>query len=128
MIEIRRNAKNPIETAQNRPESRLNDQMRNSPPPVQPPQKGQKNAFYDVSGERNYNHMYRIAHDFHERHNPPRQDLEYWTEAAEDMAETATRGGNDPFLVDLLTMIYTELSRECDKMKETTSTQIENAS
>lgn len=87
-------------------------------------------AFTDHTGSRNYKKLYRIAHDFHERHNPPtvvreywqdhtpgedtppEEELRYWTEAAEDLAPTVASGDNDPFLQALLSGIYEELERE----------------
>ena len=82
---------------------------------TQPPK---RKPFLDRSGTRNYNMMYRIAHDFHERHNPPRYDAEYWTETAADMMETAAKAGNDPFLEALLAAVYSELARESERLRD----------
>ena len=82
-----------------------------------------------------YKKMYRAAWDFHEAHNPPVVDLEYWKthtpgtdepppaeltyweKTAQDIAETATRYGNDPFIIGLLTTIMDELGREYEKRR-----------
>lgn len=96
---------------------------------------GLKKAFTDVSGKRNYKTLYRAAHDFHLRHHPPTADREYWrthkageddtpqaevdywTETAKDMAETARAYNNDPFLSALLEACYTELEREYQSLR-----------
>lgn len=89
-----------------------------------------KKAFTDKSGRRDYNILYRAAHDFHEKHAPPLVDLEYWkdhrpgvddapqaevdywTQAAKDVAEITSAHGGDPFLTGLLQAVYKELERE----------------
>ena len=58
-----------------------------------------------------YNNFYRVAHDFHRRWAPAPANDEEWDEAAEDLNHTANRNGNDPFLMDMLTAIFTELER-----------------
>ena len=105
-----------------------------------PPPSGRKGApFTDHTGSRDYKRIYRAAHDYHQRHTPPTVEREYWRthtpgeddtpeteaqywiEAAQDMAETSAAGGNDPFLMDLLTAIYTELEREYKALREEAS-------
>lgn len=83
---------------------------------------------------RNHNPLYRAAHDFHERHNPPvvdweywrmhkeggvppQAELDYWEETAKDMGLTAKAGDNDPFLTGLLKEIYLELDREYTRIR-----------
>lgn len=96
---------------------------------------GLKRAFTDISGKRNYKALYRAAHDFHLRHHPPLADREYWrthkageddtpqaevdywTETAKDMAETARAYNNDPFLSALLEACYNELEREYQTLR-----------
>lgn len=86
--------------------------------------------FTDMSGERDYKKMYRAAHDFHERHNPPTVDreywrthtpglddtpqaeIDYWLEIAQDAGKTSAAGNNDPFLTALITAVIDELDRE----------------
>lgn len=93
--------------------------------------------------ERNYKAMYRAAWDFHERHNPPevdpeywkdhspgidippRSEEEYWSRAAKDVRETGESFNNDPFLIGLLVAIYGELGREYNAARERISGKLE---
>lgn len=67
---------------------------------------------------RNYRAMYRAVCDFHERHNPPTLEGDYWSETADDMTETANRFDNDPFLTGLLLAVFEELEREYKSLTE----------
>lgn len=89
-----------------------------STPPAGSPLKRNLAPFTGMDKSRNYRAYYRAACDFHERHNPPRLDAEYWDEAAEDMSQVANAFDNDPFLIGLLVEIYTELEREYKILKE----------
>lgn len=71
-----------------------------------------------IDPRRNYRAMYRAACDFHERHNPPTVSPDYWSEASEDMTETAGRFDNDPFLTGLLIAIFEELEREYQLLQQ----------
>ena len=82
------------------------------------------------SGGRDYKSLYRAAYEFHERHTPPTVDrdywrdhrpgeddtpqaeVDYWTEAAKDVAEISKAHDGDPFLIGLLHAVYEELERE----------------
>lgn len=112
------------------------------PPPIPaisaPPK---KDALTDHTGSRNYKKLYRAAHDFHQRHNPPTvereywkdhtpgedtpppSELEYWNRLAQDMGETAAAAGaeSDPFLISLLIAIMEELEREYKAIREEAS-------
>lgn len=95
-----------------------------------------KTAFMSASGTRNYRTLYRVAHDYHIRHNPPTVDreywqthtpgedapspleLEYWTEAAKDISATAEAYDNDHFLTGLLIAVYDELEREYQDLQQ----------
>ena len=97
-------------------------------PPPPPDHRG--DALTDHTGSRSYKKLYRAAHDFHQRHNPPtversywtdhrpgtdeppEAELSYWTELARDVGETAAAYNNDPFLTALLSGIMEELERE----------------
>lgn len=85
---------------------------------IKRPQARTGKGFCDGSGTRNYSKLYRIAFEFHERHNPPGLNAEYWTETAADMMETAAKAGNDPFLEALLAAVYSELARESDRLRD----------
>ena len=96
-------------------------------------------SFTDHTGARDYKRIYRAAHDYHRRHNPPEvvreywkdhrpgeddipeAEAQYWIQAAQDMRETVSAGGGDPFLMALLTEIYSELEREYKAMREEAS-------
>lgn len=87
--------------------------------------------------ERDYKRLYRVAFDFHKRHNPPtvnreywhiripgvddtpEEELSYWQELAEDAGKTSAAEGNNPFLMDLITAIIEELDREYKRLRET---------
>lgn len=104
--------------------------------PVPPPSGGKGAPLSDHSGSRDYKRMYRAAHDFHQRHTPPHvereywrthrpgedeppeTELRYWTETAEDVGKTSAAGGNDPFLMDLLTAVMSEIEREYNAIRE----------
>lgn len=97
---------------------------------------GKREALTDHSGGRDYKKLYRLAHDFHQRHNPPEvvreywtdhrpgeddipePEQKYWTDTAEDMRRTAAAGGNDSFLQALLISICEELEREQKAIRE----------
>lgn len=106
--------------------------------PSSTPQKasqGKIEAFTDNSGTRNYKALYRAAHDYHKRHNPPivdraywethtagedeppQAELDYWEEAATDVSATANAYNNDPFLIGLLVAVYEELEREYQSLR-----------
>lgn len=79
---------------------------------------------------RDYRAMYRAAFEFHERHNPPQIDREYWQthtpgiddfpqidcdyweQAAQDMCNVSNNFNNDKFIMALLCAVYDELGRE----------------
>lgn len=72
----------------------------------------QLHPFIGHDPARDYRRIYRILFDFHERHNPPRGGAEYWDDVCDDMTQTAAAGGDDPFLMDLLVAVFSELERE----------------
>lgn len=100
---------------------------------------GKIKAFANASGTRNYNTFYRAAHDYHERHNPPIVDIEYWRthKAGEDdvpqaeldyweavcndMTATANRFQQDPFLTGLIVAVFEELEREYKVLRKAAS-------
>lgn len=110
-----------------------------SPAPAISPSERKKKPFTGMDEGRNYRALYRAACDFHEAHNPPFVDREYWkahtpgedetpeaeiaywTEAARDLRETGQRFNNDPFLIGLLVAVYNELGREYTARREAAS-------
>ena len=109
------------------------------PEPPQPQRAAperKREAFTDHSGDRDYNRYYKIAHEYHRKHSPPVVDMEYWRthtpgedetpeaeceywiQAAKELGEASYSGGNDPFLMDLLTALYTEIEREYKAIRE----------
>lgn len=108
-------------------------------PPSKSPLKRQLKPFTGMDKNRNYRAMYRAACDFHEAHNPPTVDreywrthtpgedetpqaeLDYWEKAANDMAATANSFSNDPFLTGLLVAIFDELDREYRALRDSVS-------
>lgn len=105
-------------------------------PPPKSPLKRQLKPFTGMDKNRNYRAMYRAACDFHEAHNPPTVDreywrthtpgedetpqaeLDYWEKAVNDIAATANSFSNDPFLTGLLVAIFEELEREYKALRE----------
>lgn len=95
-----------------------------------------RGAFTDHTGSRDYNRMYRIAHEYHRKHSPPVVDKEYWRthtpgmddtpaaeaqywiRAAEDIGAASESGLNDALLMALLTAAYDELEREYKAIRE----------
>lgn len=85
--------------------------------------------------------MYRAAFEYHDRHNPPRidreywqthtpgeadppqVDLDYWDKAAQDICEVSNRFSNDKFMMDLLAAIYDELGREYEAARRQAADQ-----
>lgn len=90
-------------------------------PPPKSPLKRQLKPFTGMDKNRNYRAMYRAACDFHERHNPPTLEGDYWSETTDDMTETANRFDNDPFLTGLLVAIFEELEREYRALRDSVS-------
>lgn len=98
-----------------------------------------KTPLTGIDAKRDYRAMYRAACNYHERHNPPaveraywqthipgadetpQAEAEYWADAARDISDTASRYGQDPFLMGLLTAVYSELEREYSAMRESTA-------
>lgn len=134
MIEIKRKGQAatemPAERAQ-MPAEGLDAQARGiHAPSAEPALKREIRPFTGIDEKRDYRAMYRAAFEYHDRHNPPRIDreywqthepgvddvpqaeLDYWDKAAQDICEVSNRFGNDKFIVDLLAAIYDELGRE----------------
>ena len=109
------------------------------PEPPQPQRAAQgrkREAFTDHTGSRDYNKLYRIAHEYHSKHSPPLVDKEYWRthtpgeddipeaeaqywiRAAEELGAVSESGGNDLFLMDLLSALYAEMEREYKAIRE----------
>ena len=104
------------------------DQPQQEPEPAPAPQ---ASAFADHTGSRDYKRIYRAVFDFHDQHNPPTvnreywrthepgvdepppEEIAYWERMAQDMGEAAAKvGGSDPLLIDLLIAVTDELERE----------------
>lgn len=108
----------------------------NTTPPPASPLERKLEPFAGVDSSRNYRALYRAACNFHERHNPPlveaeywknhtpgiddipQAELDYWEDVAEDMSATASDLHQDPFLMGLLMAIFEELEREYRAKKE----------
>ena len=126
MIEIKR-AKNATEC----PQKPANDrQTGETSPETTPARKRELLPFTGMDAARDYRAMYRAAFAFHEAHNPPTVDreywrthtpgfddppqaeLDYWQHAAEDLSKTGAECGSDPFFIGLILAVYDELERE----------------
>lgn len=98
-------------------------------PPIRP-SKRKLEPLTGMDASRDYRAMYRAACNYHERHNPPKVDseywkshtpgedetpqaeLDYWEEAAYSVSEAASAFQRDPFIIGLLAVVYDELERE----------------
>ena len=99
----------------------------------------QASAFADHTGNRDYKRLYRVAFDFHDQHNPPTvnreywrthepgideppaEELAYWERMAQDMGEAAAKvesGSSDKLLIDLLIAVTDELEREYKAIRD----------
>lgn len=126
MIEIRR-TKNATEC----PQKPANEgRTSENAPSTQPGLKREIKPFTGIDAARDYRAIYRAAFAFHEAHNPPTVDreywrthtpgedmppqaeLDYWENAARDMGAAALTFAGDAFFNGLLIAIYEELERE----------------
>ena len=122
-MEIRRKTQQRAEDVQKRPRTDFKPfcaQGKVNTSKAQTALKSAYSPFTGIDARRDYRAMYRAACDFHERHNPPRLDdeMEYWTQAADDMSEVAAGFDNDAFLIGLLIAVYNELEREYKRLVE----------
>lgn len=71
---------------------------------------------------RDYRAMYAALFRFHERHNPPTIGEDngdgYWTATTDDMQATAQLFNGDPFMVNLLYIVFEELEREYQALEK----------
>lgn len=122
MIEIKRKAS---QTAQKRAEMPVlapgREPAIKNTPEAQTALKRPLKPFVAINGS-NYRAAYRAVCDFHERHNPPRIDndsgLEYWEAAADDMTAVAKAFHDDPFVIEMLVAVYSELEREYKRLTD----------
>lgn len=145
MIEIKRKgqaaAEMPAERAQ-MPAEGLDAQARGIHAlSAEPALKREIRPFTGIDEKRDYRAMYRAAFEYHDRHNPPRidreywqthtpgeadppqVDLDYWDKAAQDICEVSNRFSNDKFMMDLLAAIYDELGREYEAARRQAAEQ-----
>ena len=96
----------------------------------QPALKRKIEAFTGMDARRDYRAMYRAAFAYHESHNPPTVDSEYWRthipgtdpppqvevdywmRTAQDMSNASRQYGDDSFFIGLLIAISEELEHE----------------
>lgn len=145
MIEIKRKQKQPAQIPAERaqmPADGLEGQaMGRITPSTEPALKREIRPFTGIDEKRDYRAMYRAAFEYHDRHNPPRidreywqthtpgeadppqVDLDYWEKAAQDICEVSNRFGNDKFMMDLLVAIYDELGREYEAARRRAAEQ-----
>ena len=83
------------------------------PQPVEAtqPAKRARKALQSRTGA-DYRAFYRLACNFHEKYNPPRADDAYWSAVADEMNAIAVQHDNNPFLIDMLIAVFSELERE----------------
>jgi len=59
-----------------------------------------------------YSRYYRIAFDLHKKYAPCPGDLETWQAAAQEFAAISAQNGNNPFLMEMLGAVYSEMERQ----------------
>lgn len=59
-----------------------------------------------------YGRFFRLAYDYMARWQPCPANPDAWIAAAQDIGKTSESGGNNPFLMDLLTAVIEELERQ----------------
>lgn len=125
MIEIKRNAP---QSAQKRAEMPVlapgREQPINSMPEAQTVLQGATERVLrpftaPTDPTRDYRAMYAALFRFHERHNPPTigEDNGYWAATTDDMQATAKQFNDDPFMLNLLCIVFEELEREYKAMR-----------
>lgn len=121
MIEIKRNAQNPSQAAQERPQRPIDGRTANNIPEAQNTLKRPLKPFTAIDGS-NYRAAYRAVCEFHERNNPPRIDADdnniYWVNVWADMEATADRYNHDPFVMGMLAAVFEELERQYKMMED----------
>lgn len=145
MIEIKRKQKQPAQMPAERaqkPADGLEGQvMGEYTPSTEPALKLEIRPFTGIDEKRDYRAMYRAAFEYHDRHNPPRIDreywqthtpgiddtpqleIDYWEQAAQDIGEVSNRFGNDKFIIGLLCAIYDELGAEYNAARQRAAEQ-----
>lgn len=65
-----------------------------------------------------YKATYRAAFDFHQKwmHTPETETQ--WEECAAEIISISNSLGNDPFVIDLLTAIYSDIEREWRRLHD----------
>ena len=130
MLQISRPQNTPAGKAQFEQQAAIHLQTNKSPSEQTPALKRKLEPFTGMDSKRDYRKLYRAACDFHEAHNPPAVDreywrthtpgvdtpppveLEYWEKAAREVGEVSVMCGEDPFLIGLLCEVFNELERE----------------
>lgn len=70
---------------------------------------------FNAQDGKSYRAAYRAAFDFHERHNPPTLEDNYWEDAAADMDSISREYAGNHLLQYLLAAVYMELQREYER-------------
>lgn len=131
MIEIKRNGQQQPAGQAQKPAAGFSVQdAEETMPSTKPALKRAPGPFTGADEKRDYKAMYRAAYSYHEAHNPPQIDREYWRthipeindtpplevdywqRAALDIRPICDSFNNDPFIIGLLSEVYDELSRE----------------
>ena len=92
--------------------------------------------FTGIDSARDYRAMYRAVFEYHEDHNPPlveceywkthkpglddtpETELEYWKQAAQDVSSVCSAFHDDPFFIGLMVDVYDELGREYEARRQ----------
>lgn len=67
--------------------------------------------------------MYAALFRFHERHTPPPAQTDddgaqYWTGVSDEISDIAHKFNDDPFMINLLCVVFEELEREYKAMQQ----------
>lgn len=89
------------------------------------PQRPQRAFTAPTDATRDYRAMYAALFRFHERHNPPTLGDDdgalYWAATTDEMIAIAQQFNNDPFMMNLLCVVFDELEREYKAMIQHTA-------
>lgn len=140
MLQISRQQKPTTGQAHFEQQAAMLLQTNKHPSEQTPALKRKLEPFTGMDERRDYRKLYRAACDFHEAHNPPavdteywrthqpgvdtppQEELDYWEKAARDVGEVAVMCGDDPFLTGLLVEVFEELEREYKARRDAAAT------
>jgi hypothetical protein len=59
----------------------------------------------------NYTKIYRDVYNFHDKFRPCPLNDERWQQAAQEAVDIVRDGGNEPFIISMISAVYSEFER-----------------